>query len=158
MALWKMPPKAKVYEALSAVADHRVHLKENLTAEVVSSSGDKTYVVQWTEDFTRLTSNDNASYWQGYLGYPIVAVLMETGKLTFDSRIADQLAGIPWKRINKQHKNNYDLAVAAVLDDLAKNGVDTTLVQAEVDQIYEQLESSEFERLSQGKSPPKDAR
>lgn len=41
MADWKMPPKAKVYEALSALADKRVHITGPGQAEVLSSTGDK---------------------------------------------------------------------------------------------------------------------
>jgi len=47
MAEWKMPPKAKVYDALSAVADRRVLMKGPNEAEVVSSSGDRTYTVRF---------------------------------------------------------------------------------------------------------------
>ena len=42
---WKVPPKAKIYEALTAVADGRVNLKGGETAEVLSSDGTKTYIV-----------------------------------------------------------------------------------------------------------------
>jgi hypothetical protein len=74
MSTWKSPPKAKVYEALSAVADGRVTLMGGEKAEVVSSDGTKTYHVEWSPDSNQITSNDNASYWQGYMGYPIIAV------------------------------------------------------------------------------------
>jgi len=43
MPPWKMPPIAKVYEALSALEDGRVRILEPGRAEVVSSSGDKIY-------------------------------------------------------------------------------------------------------------------
>ena len=92
MSTWKMPPKAKIYEALSAVADKRVFITGRSTAQVHSSSRDKTYDVEWSENMHEITSNDNASYWQGYTGYPIIAVLMETGKLSFEPRIAQLLA------------------------------------------------------------------
>ena len=41
MGGWKLPPKTKIYEALTAMADGRVKLKEGQTAEVVSSDGTK---------------------------------------------------------------------------------------------------------------------
>ena len=47
MSTWKMPPKAKVYEALSTVADQRVTIIGPSTAQVQSSSHDKTYDVEW---------------------------------------------------------------------------------------------------------------
>ena len=46
MSTWKMPPKAKVYEALSTVADQRVTIIGPSTAQVQSSSHDKTYDVE----------------------------------------------------------------------------------------------------------------
>ncbi len=49
-----MPPKAKIYEALSAVGDHRVKIKEDDTAEVVSSDGSKTYLVEWSPDVQKI--------------------------------------------------------------------------------------------------------
>ena len=48
--------------------------------EVVSSDGTKKYRVEISADGREISSNDNASYWQGYLGYPAIAVLMARGK------------------------------------------------------------------------------
>ena len=76
MAPWKLPPRAKVFEAFTAVADGRVRLTGPGSATVTSSGGDKTYDVEWSDDGRMVTANDNASYWQGYLGYPILAVLL----------------------------------------------------------------------------------
>ena len=72
---WKLPPIAKVYEALSAVADGRVRITGDTAAQVTSSTRDKTYTVHWSPDLAHITANDNASHWQGYTGYPIIAVL-----------------------------------------------------------------------------------
>jgi hypothetical protein len=41
----KQPPKEKVYEAFTAIADGRVEMHED-HAVVTSSGGDKTYLVQ----------------------------------------------------------------------------------------------------------------
>ena len=46
---WKPPPAAKVYEAFSAVADERVHRREQGQAEVVSSGRDRRYLVEWVK-------------------------------------------------------------------------------------------------------------
>ena len=83
-----MPPKVKIYEALSAVGDKRVHIGDQQTAEVVSSSGTKSYTVGWSEDLRQFNSNDNASYWQGYTGYPIIAVLYLLGELDYSDDTA----------------------------------------------------------------------
>ena len=92
MGGWKVPPKAKIYEALTAVADGRVKVKGAETAEVLSSDGTKTYIVKWSADLREMTSNDNSSYWQRYIGYPIIAVLMALGRLDFDETVAQALS------------------------------------------------------------------
>ncbi len=147
MDSWKLPPKAKIYEALSAVADNRVKITSETSAVVTSSSLDKNYTVTWSEDLTHITSNDNASHWQGYVGYPIVAVLLVKGKMKFDRKIAGHLAGIAWKKVNKQFKNDYDKAIEAVLVSLGKKGIDTRTIREEVDRIMRQLERLPLSKL-----------
>jgi len=65
---WKLPPIVKAYEALGAIGDGRVKLLDERRALVTSSAGDKTYEVETSADGREISSNDNASYWQGYLG------------------------------------------------------------------------------------------
>ena len=139
MSTWKMPPKAKIYEALSAVADKRITITGPTSAQVQSSSHDKIYDVEWSEDIHEITSNDNASHWQGYIGYPIIAVLLKTGKLSFNIQIAELLAGIPWKVVNDQFKRDYDKAINHVLDQIEEKGENRTDIVQEVENIYEQL-------------------
>ena len=155
MSTWKSPPKAKIYEALSAVADGRVTLMGGEKAEVVSSEGTKTYHVQWSPDLTQITSNDNASYWQGYMGYPIIAVLMVLGKLDYETEVADFLASVPWKQMNRRFRNDYTKAIDSVLDTLEAKGAPWQTVVAEVDRIMAQIEGMELERLPRRKRPPK---
>lgn len=155
MAKWKMPPKAKIYEALSAVADKRIEIKTSQAAEVKSSSGNKIYSVQWTEDFQTFVSNDNASYWQGYLGYPIIAVLIALKKLSCSLEIANQLAGVEWKKINDEHKRDYEKAIESVLKNIETRGGDRGAIIDQVDTIYKELEKMAIERGRQGKKPPK---
>jgi hypothetical protein len=148
-----MPPKAKVYEALSAVADKRVSITGDTTAQVQSSSHDKTYDVEWSEDISEITSNDNASYWQGYIGYPIIAVLMQIGKLSFNSQIAERLADIPWKLVNEQFKRDYDKAINHILDGIEAKGGNRTEIIQEVEKIYEQLGKLGLQRSKRRRRP-----
>ncbi len=155
MGGWKVPPKAKIYEALTAVADGRVKLKGREAAEVLSSDGTKTYNVEWSADLRQITSNDNASYWQGYIGYPIIAVLMALGRLDFDLRAAQALSGIAWKQMNRRFRNHYDKAVDSVLLNLdVEPGLRQTVV-SEVDKIFNQLETLDLEKLPRRRRPPK---
>ncbi len=155
MAEWKVPPKAKIYEALTAVADGRVKLKGSETAEVLSSDGAKTYIVEWSADLRQITSNDNASYWQGYIGYPIIAVLMVLGRLDFDGKVAQVLSGIAWKRINRRFRNDYDKAVENVLLNLDVEPELRHGVASEVDKIFIQLETLGLRALPRHRRPPK---
>lgn len=158
MSTWKMPPKAKVYEALTTVADQRVNLTGPTTAQVLSSSHDKTYDVEWSEDMREITSNDNASYWQGYIGYPIIAVLLKLGKLSFNIHITELLAGVQWKEVNKQFKRDYDKAIDHILAQIEAKGGNRTVITQEVEKIYEQFGTLALQRTIQRRRPPKQKR
>ena len=109
MTNWKKPPKAKIYEALGALGDNRVSLLENRTARVISSSGNKTYTVEWSEDEKYITSNDNASFWLGYMGYPILAVLMLRNKIIFNQRVASLPSNHKSNNINWLGKSSFSV-------------------------------------------------
>ena len=155
MTALKMPPKTKVYEALSALADGRVRIKGPNEAAVVSSGGDRTYSVRWSDDMRVISSNDNASYWQGYMGYPVVAVLLALGKVGFDAEAAKSLAGIPWRQVNDRFKRDYAKAVDFVLEELAAKGHDRAAIVREVESIYGQLAELRLERGPRTEPPPK---
>jgi hypothetical protein len=146
MTKWDMPPLAKVYEALSAVADGRVAILSETSAGVLSSERDKTYSVKWSAEGRAITSNDNATRWQGYIGYPIIAVLLQTGRIPFDRAAADALAGVPWHALNNQFKRDYDAAVESVLADAAQRGRDTGAIRREAQRIYTALADLALER------------
>lgn len=158
MNYWKMPPRAKIYEALSVLADQRVILLDENSAEVQSSSGRKSYCVEWIPDLQAITANDNASYWQGYMGYPIVAVLMLQGKIRYSSTVAGHLAGISWKELNQKYKRNYDQVIKKVLKDLQNSGVDVAKIEREIESIYSQLQNLKLKRLPRRRRPPKEKR
>ena len=149
---WKMPPKAKFYEALGAVVDGRVKLVGKCKAEVQSSDRSKTYVLEWSTDRKQITSNDNASYWQGYVGYPIISLLLKLGLLEYDAELALPLAGVPWKALNERHRRNYDKAVAEALA-----GTDPAQVLALANYVQElavALAALGLQRLPSSAKPP----
>ena len=154
MAPWKLPPRAKVFEAFTAVADGRVRLSEPGSATVTSSGGDKTYDVGWSDDGRTITADDNASYWQGYLGYPIVAVLLERGVLHAGDDVVAALAGVAWHDLNNQYKRDYDAAVAHALRGLPAGGATRAQIEAAVDDVLEQLAALDLERAGRGRRPP----
>jgi hypothetical protein len=157
---WKLPPAAKVCEAFSALADGRVHLGEGTdqggSAEVESSGRDRRYVVTWAADLTSITANDNASYWQGYLGYPAVAALLAIGALHADQTIVDLFAGVPWHDLNARFKRDYTAAVDSVLSGLEQRGVDRARIEREVEGVLTQLAQLSPERPPRRRRPPRE--
>jgi hypothetical protein len=136
---WKMPPPIKVYEALGAIGDGRVRLEDEHHAQVESSEGDKTYQVEISDDGREVSSNDSGSYWQGYLGYPAVAVLIVRGIYRPPAKVIDALAGIPWKEINRRFKNDYEKTLAEVNQTVEASGHDPDAIASEVEAIIETL-------------------
>lgn len=128
---WKMPPLIKVYEALGAIGDERVNLIDESHATVVSSEGDKTYDVETSSDLRTISSNDNASFWQGYLGYPGIAVILKRGFFRIDETAVAALAGIPWKELNRRYKNDYAKTIAEIEARLKDTGNDPAIVRRE---------------------------
>ena len=107
----KLPPIEKIFEAWTALAGGRVEMHDGY-ADVSSSDGEKAYVVRFSGD--QYASDDNATFWQGYAGYPVIAVLMLQGKLPYDSAEAEQWKGVNWTLTNKKNRNNYAAAVAEI--------------------------------------------
>ena len=81
----KLPPVEKVYEAWTALADDRYDLSPEALI-VRSSDGSKEYRVTW-DDEERYRSNDNATFWQGYAGYPVIMALMLQGRVPFNGEV-----------------------------------------------------------------------
>ncbi len=109
----KMPPIEKTYEAYSAIADKRIEMHEDY-ALVDSSDYSKYYEVSWNKDV--YASSDNATYWQGYAGYPVIAVLILQGRLPkLNESYLFEMADIPWKELNDEHKRDYAAAAEEVL-------------------------------------------
>ena len=130
-----MPPIAKVYEALGAIGDNRVHLVDAQHASVTSSDGTRTYQVEISSDHREISSNDNASYWQGYLGYPAIAVMIARGLLEARADVVKALTGIQWKKLNTRFRNDYERTLAEVNLHLEGQGFDPAVIQAEADAL-----------------------
>jgi hypothetical protein len=152
---WQMPPPIKVYEAIGAIGDGRVRAIDDAQNvwEVVSSDGAKKYRVEISADGREISSNDNASYWQGYLGYPAIAVLMARGKLHASAETTRMLAGIPWKELNRRFKNDYERTAAEVARIVAERGGDFDAIRAEAASILDALAALRLERGARRRPP-----
>lgn len=131
----KLPPIEKVFEAWTAVVDGRVTMHDGY-ADVSSSDGKKGYIVRF--DGNRYSSDDNATYWRGYAGYPVLAVMMFQGRLPFDKTEAEKWKNVNWKEINTQYKNNYSKAVEEIA---AKRNLDLSGAYKEAGKVIEVLKS-----------------
>lgn len=151
---WKPSPVIKIYEALGAVADGRVEVDGD-TARVASSDRAKTYDVRHDPAAGSITANDNGSYWQGYLGYPGIAYLMECGVLAYDSGLTAGLAGVPWKELATEYRNDWAKVEKHVREDLAAKGVDLDRFDAGIAEISSGLEKLALTKLSPRQRPPK---
>ena len=148
----KLPPVEKIYEAYSALSDNRVIMEEN-SAKVFSSDKSKEYTVTWNENI--YSSNDNASYWQGYAGYPMIAVLMLQKKLSFDNSVTELFKNINWKELNAKYKGKYSKAVDEIMEKLKNSGIDTDKIYKETENIFEELKNLNIQCKRSSLRPPK---
>lgn len=150
---WKLPPKIKIYEALGAIGDGRIEISGN-TGKVYSSSGHKFYNVEFDPKQNAIMSNDNGSYWQGYLGYPAIAYLMKTGIIKFNPVYSQALKGIVWKDLNTQFKNDFAKTTELIHELIQEKGTALDDFLKEVDSIFRQIEKLDLSILGSKTKPP----
>ena len=155
MSEWKIPPRIKIYEALGCIADKRIEILKD-KAKVFSSSSNKFYEVIFNEKENSITSNDNGSYWQGYLGYPSIAFLMLTGKIIFDKKYTEAFKGIRWKDMNVKFKRNYDQTEEFVLAEAEKIGFNKKELLVEIEKIISQINNLHINRITTEIKPPQE--
>ena len=151
---WKNPPIIKIYEALGAVADDRIKDEEG-EIRCYSSSGNKYYRILYDKSKKAIMTNDNGSYWRGYLGYPAIAYLMTIGKLDYNQQIAESLRGFAWKDVNTKNKNDFDKTLEIARDKITKNGTKAEELNEYVDNVFRQIKDLELDHLGKKIKPPK---
>lgn len=143
----RMPPKIKILEAAGSIADGRVSIVSDeggrIIAKVVSSMGDRVYNVfieRVSGGLFRVYSNDNGTLLRGYIGYPIISVLMVKGLLTRDIKVEDSLKGIPWKVLNEKFKS-YDKVLEEVnrIVESREGGPRASTLKTYMDTVYREL-------------------
>lgn len=139
MSLTKLPPIEKIAEAYSVLVDQRMTLYED-HADVISSTGEKQYTVLFHDQ--EYASNDSATYWQGYPGYPIIALWMKQGILPYKEDIAMQFQGVAWKILNTKYKRDYKAVVEALYEDMDPLIVND--IRLEIEAVYEQMKVLPF--------------
>lgn len=134
MVVMKMPPIEKIPEAYTAIEDNRVMLHDE-SATVKSSNGEKEYLIKWKNDV--YYSNDNSSYWQGYVGYPVIAVLMLQGKLSLNKSVLKYFKDINWNELNKKNKRDYKKSLDEILSRVSDEIRDEIL--KEIEKVFEEI-------------------
>ncbi len=152
---WAKPPLNKIYEALGALGDERVEVEGN-SAKVYSSSRNKFYDVVYDPENNSISSNDNASYFVGYLGYPAIALLLAKGVVEYDPKLTKYLKGFAWKDLNNKYKNDFD-ATDLHIDSEIKRGyqIDIADFHRQLEQILEAVAELHLEKSAKRQRPPK---
>lgn len=152
---WNIPKDIHtVYEALSAIADGRIQLKSDTLAHVYSTSGNKYYIVEYNSEKKEIMSNDNKAFYVNEVSYPMVAMILLKDEIKYDKSILEYLKDIKWKDINKRNKNDYMKSVKEVLENIKNEGKDTTLIEKEIERIYNEVCSMNLKQLGKKRFPP----
>ena len=147
--LRKLPPKLKIYEALWAIADERIKIDGILayqgTVYSASSKG-KSYTISYNPDTNIVSSNDNGSVHQGYLGYPIIAFFLKNWKLNYNTEILPMLKNIDRIEIKQQVNKSHEESLRVLLGKLFQQGFDVDVLVRECENIYQQLEKLQLQK------------
>ncbi len=137
----RKPPRIKVLEAIGSIGDERIKIVDEHEARVVSSSGDREYVVilySVKDNVYRVYSSDNGTIYRGYIGYPIIAFLMLKNIIPIDRDVMKAMTGIPWKQLNERYKK-YSIVENIVLDRAERMGVSKNIVYDYINIVMKKL-------------------
>lgn len=136
----KLPPIEKIPEAYTAIEDERITLN-NTEAIVKSSNGEKEYLIKWKDNV--YYSNDSATYWQSYPGYPVISVLMMQEKLSYNKETAKYFKNIDWNKLNKETKRDYKKSVEIILEKVSEE--EKEKIYKELDKVYKEIKNLSIE-------------
>jgi hypothetical protein len=140
----------------SALADGRVTFVGDEEAAVQSSDRSKTYKVVWTKDKKAFGANDNASYWVGYMGYPILAAVLHLGLVKYDADIVGQFGDINWNKLNQIYKRRYDDVVEYVISQIEKSERGSSeQIKRHADEVFSTIKALKLGRINPPGDPPK---
>lgn len=153
---WQHPHIIKTYEALTAIADKRIeHDPSSHSAKIHSSSGNKSYTVNFDPENMAIMANDNSAFFTDKISYTMITLLMQEGIIAYDKKLLKPLKNIFWKKINKSHKNNYEQAIIEVLEKKEKEGFNTEEIHNSIKQIHQQVLELKLTKLGKKKFPPR---
>jgi len=95
--------------------------------------------LKFSADCRTISSNDNASYWQGYLGYPAIAVMLKRGLCAVRTETMSAFGGIRWNELNRRFHNNYGRTIEEVMRQAEERGFDPKILAAEAELVLSKL-------------------
>lgn len=151
------PPIIKIYEALGAIADQRIELTQWLfvEAKVYSSSREKFYTTTYDPGNNAIMTNDNGSYWKGYLWYPAIAVLLLQGILPLNKEYAELLKNIARKDINTKNNNDFEKTQQQIDTMIVEKWCDIQNFHKYIQNIMDEITKKQFSYLGKKTLPPK---
>jgi len=135
------PPRIKVLEAIGALGDGRVNMVSESKALVKSSGGERVYTVvliQDTPGVYRAYSNDNGTIHKGYIGYPILSVMMVKEIIPVDGEVMKAMTGIPWRELNEKYQK-YAVVENIVLSRAERMGIPRIIIDDYVNIVFKKL-------------------
>ena len=138
----KLPPKVKIIEALSAVADERIIIEDLLSKEwkcKSASSPWKTYKILYNEKENAILSNDSWTTNQWFLWYPAIAFLLKIWKLKYDERILEMMKDIDRADIKEKVHKDYESSYRLILWNLHMQWFNVDYFISQVENIYNQI-------------------
>ncbi len=142
-----LPPRIKILEALGTISDKRIKIIDSKNAVVKSSDGSREYKVYIDLEKNEAYSTDNGTKYRGYIGYPIIALLMLQKKLPYNEKIAEALKGIPWKKLNEKYKRYY-IVEKIVLEKARDKGVNPEEIKIFMKNTLSQLKKLKIKYVS----------
>lgn len=107
MKVLSLPPLIKHFEAFGVFADKRIEKIDDYNYRINSSDKTRVYRVYikniGVNEF-EVFSNDNGTILKGYVGYPILACLIDK-KILFLPENYVKLTNIAWKELNEKFKS-----------------------------------------------------
>ena len=147
MMYLKLPPKIKVLEAISAIADNRIKILNDYEAIVESSDRSRVYRVYVNLSSREVDSTDNGTRLRNYVGYPIIAFLMIKGVLPLDKELLEYFKGIPWKKLNEEFKS-YEKVLNYIKSEVESKGLPFSKVEKYMTLVLNKLKMLNLKKIN----------
>lgn len=146
----KLPPKIKIIEALSAVADKRIIIEDLLSNEwkcYSASSPWKSYKILYNEKENSISSNDSWSINQQFLWYPAIAFLLKIWKIKYKESILEMTKNINRMDIKEKVFKDFESSYRLILWNLLIQWYDVDDYVSQVEYIYSQISELHLKHL-----------